>query len=97
MTNEPAPAPDDNRPSDRDNLTTSADGRQESNAQNPFTFDIPTYFSLPEDRRLLALFALTHLVYHTDQQTRALGATRRALIFAEKHRETGRDRADAVL
>ena len=66
------------------------------------TFDVAHYVSLPEDRRRLALVTLTHLVYHAGLQAHALGATRRALVFAEKEatqkrRDTGfRARAAAV-
>ena len=57
------------------------------------TFDVARYAALPEDRRRLALVVLTHLVFHTDDQQGALGATRRALIYAEK--ESDQKRRDA--
>ena len=57
------------------------------------TFDVAHYASLPPDRRRLALVVLTHLVFHADQQPHALGATRRAVIYAE--READQKRRDA--
>ena len=59
MTNEPAPAPDDNRPSDRINPTTTAPERQ---LDKTITFDIPTYASLPKDRRRLAVILAEFLL-----------------------------------
>ena len=60
--NEPTPGPDEDRPSDRDNLTTTAPERQSDNALYPFTFDIPTYASLSEDRRRLAVILAEFLL-----------------------------------
>ena len=60
--NEPATGSGERRPNDRNNPTTTAPERQSDNALYPFTFDIPTYASLSEDRRRLAVILAEFLL-----------------------------------
>ena len=73
-------------------IKTSSESRDDLGINAHVVFDVAQYASLPENRRRLALVTLLHLSFHAKDPQGTLGATHRALFFAEK--EAAQKRAD---